>query len=78
MHLTISVKRPRDQRILLPPSWPRSNVRAQLLPEAGATQERTLEAVSCSPMLGDAPPIHLLSKSEPCFHRVGEIGSTMV
>src|SRR6266571_3219813 len=27
------------------------NAGAQLLPEAGATQERTLEAVSCSPML---------------------------
>src|SRR5262245_1983902 len=26
--------------------------RAHLLPEAGATQERTLEAVRCSPMLG--------------------------
>src|SRR5437879_187370 len=28
------------------------NARAHLLPEAGATQERTLEAVRCSPMLG--------------------------
>jgi len=27
------------------------NARAHLLPEAGATQERTLEAVRCSPML---------------------------
>ena len=29
----------------------RPNARAHLLPEAGATQERTLEAVRCSPML---------------------------
>jgi hypothetical protein len=29
------------------------NAGAHLLPEAGATQERTLEAVRCSPMLGD-------------------------
>jgi hypothetical protein len=28
------------------------NVRAHLLPEAGATQERTLEAVRCSALLG--------------------------
>ena len=28
------------------------NARFQLLPEAGATQERTLEAVSCKPLLG--------------------------
>ena len=28
------------------------NAGAHLLPEAGATQERTLEAVRCSPVLG--------------------------
>jgi len=29
-----------------------ANAGRQLLPEAGATQERTLEAVSCTPLLG--------------------------
>jgi hypothetical protein len=30
----------------------RNNAAAQLLPEAGATEERTLEAVRCSGLLG--------------------------
>jgi hypothetical protein len=30
----------------------RSNARLHLLPKAGATQERTLEAVRCKPLLG--------------------------
>jgi hypothetical protein len=33
-----------------------SNARPELLPEAGARHERTLEAVSCSPMLGEGCP----------------------
>jgi hypothetical protein len=37
------------------PSMLPANARAHLLPEAGATQERTLEAVRCSPVLGHTP-----------------------
>ena len=33
------------------------NAGAHLLPEAGATQERTLEAVRCSALLGPAPAL---------------------
>ena len=42
-----------DVKKLLPTLDIGSHINAgrQLLPEAGATQERTLEAVSCSPML---------------------------
>src|SRR2546427_4852949 len=34
--------------------WLQPNAGAHLLPEAGATQERTLEAVRCSALLGAA------------------------
>src|SRR6266849_9162878 len=40
------------------------NARAHLLPEAGATLERTLEAVRCSPMFG-AVPAPVLPLPEP-------------
>jgi hypothetical protein len=35
------------------------NAGAHLLPEAGATQERTLEAVRCSALFGDAFTLHV-------------------
>ena len=40
------------------------NAQAHLLPEAGATQERTLEAVRCSALFGDVVPLILWSSPE--------------
>jgi hypothetical protein len=37
------------------------NASLQLLPEAGARHERTLEAVSCKALFGDAFTLHVLS-----------------
>jgi hypothetical protein len=37
------------------------NARYEPLPEAGATQERTLEAVGSMPLFGDAFTLHVLS-----------------
>ena len=37
-----------------------ANARAQPLPEAGATQERTLEAVGCSALFGNLRPTRIL------------------
>jgi hypothetical protein len=41
-------------------SCPESNASAQPLPEAAATQERTLEAVGCSALFGDLRPTRIL------------------
>jgi hypothetical protein len=37
-------------------TWLQPNAGAHLLPEAGATQERTLEAVRCPGRAGGFPP----------------------
>jgi hypothetical protein len=56
------------------------NAGAQPLPKAGATQERTLEAVGCSPMLGPAPsrspaPSHARKPQTPDVKQdVGQTG----
>src|SRR6516225_7138240 len=44
------------------PLWKLPNARAHLLPEAGATQERALEAVRCSPMI-------LIEAPSSAYHR---------
>jgi hypothetical protein len=41
------------------------NAGAQLLPEAGARHERTLEAVGCSAWFGDLPPTCMLGLTGP-------------
>src|SRR4029453_895685 len=52
------------------PTFEQPNADAQPLPEAGATQERTLEAVGCSGLLGQA----LVISSRPA-HRPSRLGS---
>jgi hypothetical protein len=51
------------------------NAGAHLLPEAGATQERTLEAVRCSALFGVARPASRTVVSPACYpHRPWEPG----
>jgi hypothetical protein len=47
-HIVISSQRPHADRLLLKP-----NASLQLLSEAGARHERTLEAVSCKALFGE-------------------------
>jgi hypothetical protein len=49
-HIGISSRQPHANFFSL---W-KPNARFQALPKAGATQERTLEAVACKPLLGNA------------------------